>query len=61
MMVRGQNMFAAQGSARAGLVPETILAKFEDVRRLDRLDKPTAQQLRPVHIGVNIDPANRYR
>ena len=50
MMVRGQIMFDFQGPAKARLTPETILAKFEEVRRLDRLDKPTAEQLRRAYV-----------
>ena len=46
MMVRGQIMFDFQGPAKARLTPEAILHKFEEVRRLDRLDKATAEQLR---------------
>lgn len=50
MMVRGQIMFDFQGPAKARLTPESILAKFEEVRRLDRLDKATADQLRRVYV-----------
>jgi hypothetical protein len=43
-------MFDFQGPAKARLTPESILAKFEEVRRLDRLDKATADQLRRVYV-----------
>ena len=50
MMVRGQIMFDFQGPAKQRLTPEAILHKFEEVRRLDRLDKSTAEQLRRVYV-----------
>jgi putative ABC transport system ATP-binding protein len=50
MMVRGQIMFDFQGPAKSRLTPEAILHKFEEVRRLDRLDKSTAEQLRRVYV-----------
>jgi putative ABC transport system ATP-binding protein len=50
MMVRGQIMFDFHGPAKARLTPEAILHKFEEVRRLDRLDKSTAEQLRRVYV-----------
>ena len=50
MMVRGQIMFDFQGPAKARLTPESILHKFEEVRRLERLDKPAAEHLRRVYV-----------
>jgi hypothetical protein len=43
-------MFDFQGPAKARLTPESILHKFEEVRRLERLDKPAAEQLRRVYV-----------
>jgi putative tryptophan/tyrosine transport system ATP-binding protein len=46
MMVRGQIHYDFQGPAKQRLTPEAILAKFEEIRRLEQLDESAAAQLR---------------
>jgi ABC-type uncharacterized transport system ATPase component len=50
MMVRGQIRYDFHGPAKQRLTPEAILAKFEEVRRLEQLDESAAEQLRRFYV-----------
>ncbi|MBA4029539.1 MAG: ABC transporter ATP-binding protein [Planctomyces sp.] len=46
MMVRGEMRYDFRGEAKRRLTPDAILAKFEEVRRIDQLDESAASLLR---------------
>jgi putative ABC transport system ATP-binding protein len=46
MMVRGEVRYDFRGEAKRRLTPDAILAKFEEVRRIDQLDESAANLLR---------------
>jgi len=50
MMVRGRVMYDFRGAEKQRLTPEGLLAKFEEVRRMDQLDEPAAEELRRQYV-----------
>ena len=50
MMVRGQVIHDFRGTEKKRLTPEALLERFEEVRRLEQLDEPAAEQLRRQYV-----------
>lgn len=50
MMVRGQVIHDFRGTEKQRLTPEALLARFEEVRRLEQLDEAAAEQLRRQYV-----------
>ena len=50
MMHRGRVIYDFRGAEKRRLRPEDLLARFEEVRRADRLDEAAAEMLRRVYV-----------
>lgn len=50
MMVRGRVLHDFQGAEKRRLTPEALLERFEEVRRMEQLDEPAAEQLRRQYV-----------
>jgi putative ABC transport system ATP-binding protein len=50
MMHRGRILHDLRGAEKARLRPEDLLARFEDVRRVERLDESAAEMLRRTYV-----------
>lgn len=50
MMVRGRVMYDLQGEEKKNLTPEDLLARFEDVRRMEQLDASAAEMLQRQYV-----------